>query len=123
VKDLQRVAAFYSGALGMKCTASDSDHARLNSEGFELIVHQIPKHIADNITVEQPPERRVWGAIRLDYPVANIGESRKRAHTLGGAIDDAPPPWGDASTQFFLGYDPEGNVFGVSPSAADTARY
>ena len=112
-KDLQRVAAFYTDALGMTCSVSDAEHWRLHCQGFELIVHQIPKAIADTVLIEQPPKRRVWGTIRLDYPVADIAESRKKARTLGGSIDDAPP-WGDASTKFFLGYDPEGNVFGVS---------
>jgi hypothetical protein len=25
---------------------------------------------------------------------------------------DVPPAWADADSQFFLGFDPEGNVFG-----------
>jgi predicted enzyme related to lactoylglutathione lyase len=82
--------------------------------GFELIVHQIPKHIADGITIKQPPDRRIGGAIRLDYPVQNIGESREAARSFGGDIDDAPPEWADRNANFFFGYDPEGNQFGVS---------
>jgi predicted enzyme related to lactoylglutathione lyase len=115
-KDLQRVASFYVGALGMTASVSDAEHWRLHSHGFELIVHQIPKPIAEGVVIEQPPKRRVWGTIRLDYPVANLAESRKKARSLGGSIDDAPP-WRDAAPTFFLGYDPEGNVFGVSEQA------
>lgn len=88
-KDLQRVAAFYSQALGMACTASDEYHWALDGYGFHLIVHQIPKHIADEITVQQPPERRVWGAIRLNFPVPSIEDSRRAARSLGGEVDDA----------------------------------
>src|SRR5262252_9329660 len=87
VKDLQKVAAFYSGALGMERGLSDQDHSILKCQGFELIVHQIPKHIADGITIEQPPRRRVTGAVRLDFPVQSISDSRKRARSLGGDID------------------------------------
>jgi predicted enzyme related to lactoylglutathione lyase len=116
-KDLQRVAAFYSGALGMTCTFNDAYHSLLSCRGFELIVHQIPKHIADEIVIEQPPERRVWGAIRLDYPVQNLAESRKLAQSAGGGIDEVPPEWADRNTNFFLGYDPEGNQFGVSQNS------
>src|SRR5262245_4766308 len=115
-KDLQRVAAFYTGALGMTCLVSDSDHWRLDCRGFELIVHQIPKSIAEGIVIEQPPKRRVWGTIRIDYPVTNLAEARKKARALGGGIDDAPA-WGDASTNFFLAYDPEGNQLGISEHA------
>ena len=117
-KNLQRVATFYSMALGMKCNSSDEYHSVLHCRGFELIVHQIPKHIADDIVIESPPKRRVWGAVRLDYPVQDIDESRRAARSLGGDIDDAPPEWADRNANFYFGYDPEGNQFGVRQHAA-----
>ena len=118
VKDLTKVAAFYSQALGMRTTFADQDHAMLDCSGFGLIVHQIPNHLADDITIKAPPERRVWGAIRLDYPVRDIDESRKAAGSLGGGIDVVPPPWADPNANFFFGYDPEGNQFGVRQQEA-----
>ena len=57
-KDLKKVAAFYAQALGMTCTRSDDQHVMLNCRGFELIVHQIPRHLADGIVIQQPPIRR-----------------------------------------------------------------
>ena len=114
VKDLEAVAAFYVGALALARLSGDKDHAILECDGFELVVHQIPKQIADTIVIAQPPIRRVWGAIRLDFPVANIADSRKLARALGGEIDDAPPPWADRKANLFFGHDPEGNQFGVS---------
>jgi predicted enzyme related to lactoylglutathione lyase len=112
VKDLRKVSTFYSKALGMKVTSSDEHHAVLSCGGFELVVHQIPKHIAATIVIRQPPERRVGGAIRLDYPVQDLEQSRRTARALGGGIDDQPPPWADSGANF-LGHDPEGNQFGV----------
>ena len=112
-KDLQKVSTFYSKALGMKITSSDQHHSVLNCGGFELVVHQIPKHIADTIMIRQPPERRVGGAIRLDYPVQDLEQSRRTARALGGYIDDQPPAWAHSSANFHLGHDPEGNQFGV----------
>ena len=114
VKDLPRVAAFYSKALGMKVTASDEHHSAFDCAGFRLVVHQIPKHIAEAIVVDQPPRRRVTAALRLDYPVRNIADSRQAARALGGDIDETPPPWADSGANFFFGYDPEGNQFGVN---------
>jgi catechol 2,3-dioxygenase-like lactoylglutathione lyase family enzyme len=114
VKDLQKVAAFYIGALALTRVSGDVDHAVLECDGFELVVHQIPKPIAETIVVTQPPVRRVWGAIRLDFPVASIGDSRKLARALGGEVDDAPPAWADRNANLFFGHDPEGNQFGVS---------
>jgi predicted enzyme related to lactoylglutathione lyase len=117
VKDLRKVAAFYSTALEMRAVSSDKHHWLLICAGFELVVHQIPKHIADTIALERPPTPRVSGAIRLDYPVRSIAESRRAARALGGKIDDKPPEWADPDAKFFLGYDPEGNQFGVREHA------
>jgi hypothetical protein len=113
VKDLKRLTAFYAGALDMQLFSGDHDHSVLHCRGFQLIVHQIPKPIADDIEVAKPPERRVWGAIRLDFSVLNIDDSRKRALSLGGDIDDVPPAWAERNAKFYFGYDPEGNQFGV----------
>jgi len=113
-KDLEAVAAFYVGAVALTRLSGDKDHAILECDGFELVVHQIPKQIADTIVIAEPPIRRVWGAIRLDFPVASIADSRKLARSLGGEIDDAPPPWADRNANLFFGHDPEGNQFGVS---------
>ena len=114
VKDLERVAAFYAGALEMTRMSGDKDHVVLDHGGFQLVVHQIPKHIADTIEIKQPPERRMGGAVRLDYAVSSAEDSRRLARTLGGNIDDAPPAWAERSANFYFGYDPEGNQFGVS---------
>jgi hypothetical protein len=113
VIDLERVAAFYVGALEMTRTFGDEHHAVLDCGGFELVVHRIPQHIAATMEIKQPPERRVAGAIRLDYPVSSVERSRGLARSLGGDIDEAPPPWADRGASFFFGYDPEGNQFGV----------
>jgi len=117
-KDLAGMARFYSEALGMSRGESGEHHAVFQRSGFELIVHQIPKHIADRIKIESPPIRRESGAVRLDYPVASVENSRAVAKSLGGDIDGDPPSWAERGTNFFLGYDPEGNVFGVSQEAA-----
>ena len=114
VKDLQKVTAFYTDALGMKCNFSDDEHSVLNCHGFNLIVHLIPKQIADGITIDSPPKRRVQTVVRLDYPVHNIDDSRRHARLLGGNIDEAPLEWAKRDSNFFFGYDPEGNQFDVS---------
>ena len=116
-KDLPTVAAFYSTAIGLKVLVSDEYHTRLECCGFELIVHQIPRHMADGIAIDRPPQRRTSSAIRLDYPVRNIAESRRHARLLGGDIDESPPPWADQAARFYCGYDPEGNQFGVAEPA------
>ena len=117
VKDLERSVAFYIGALEMTRVSGDEDHAVLDCGGFELVAHRIPKQIADTIVITQPPVRRVWGAIRLDVPVSSVADCRRLARSLGGDVDDAPPPWADRGANFFFAYDPEGNQFGISQRA------
>jgi predicted enzyme related to lactoylglutathione lyase len=112
-KDLPAVAAFYSTALGMRVVVSDEYHTRLDCFGFELVVHQIPRQIADGIVVERPPKRRTSSALRLDFPVQDLAEARRRARSLGGDIDDTPPKWAEPNAGFYFGYDSEGNQFGV----------
>ena len=113
-KDLDKLASFYSIALGMDDVQAGEHYALLKQGGFELIVHQIPKHIASGIQISDPPLRREAGAVRLDYPVESIEDSRTLARSLGGSIDEDPPTWADRDANFYLGNDPEGNVFGVS---------
>jgi hypothetical protein len=122
VKDLGSVSAFYIGALALTRVSGDKDHVILQCDGFELVVHQMPKQIADTIVITKPPVRRVWGAIRLDFPVSSVADARSLARSLGGAVDDAPPPWADRNANFFFGHDPEGNQFGVSQRDAAQPR-
>ena len=117
-RDFRRVAVFYSRVLGMTHESGDDGHALLKHDDFELVVHQIPRHLAEGITISDPPVRRESGAVRLDHPVGDVANSRALAKSLGGAIDEFPPPWADADTNFYLGFDPEGNVFGVSQRSA-----
>lgn len=116
-RDVRKVGAFYSEALGLTRVSGDESHVVLNCCGFDLVVHQIPPRIADEAVIESPPERRVWAAIRLSFPVNRIEDCRRLARMHGGELDDAPPEWAGSTANVFLGYDPEGNVFKVSERA------
>lgn len=110
--DARRVASFYAGALAGKVLREDEYHALLDWDGFHLVVHQIPAEHAVGVEVRTPPERRERASLRMDYPVADVTEARAAAERLGGKINATPPPWASEGS-FFLGFDPEGNVFGV----------
>ena len=114
-KDLHRVASFYREVFGADVLRRDSDHEVLSCHGFHLVVHQIPGEFVQSMVVTTPPERRERTAVRLDFPVADLDMSRRNAQKLGGQIDAMSPPWASDVGSFFLGYDPEGNVFGVMP--------
>lgn len=112
-KDLRKVAAFYTRVCSAQVMHEDAHHVDLDCGGFRLIVHQIPEHYAKAVIITDPPQRREHGAVRLDFPIADVAQSRGVARSLGGEIDDRPPPWAGNDTSFHLGHDPEGNVFGA----------
>jgi predicted enzyme related to lactoylglutathione lyase len=117
-KRLSIVSEFYQAVFGARASAGDAHHAVLAFGGFDLKIHQIPQHLAVAVAVTSPPERREQTAIRLDYPVTDLERSRREAARLGGVIDEVPPPWAGTDTTFFLGHDPEGNVFGAKVSSS-----
>jgi hypothetical protein len=112
-KDLDRVAGFYTGALGFVHMSGDGEHAVLRRDGFVLVVHRVPPSVAASIEIASPPARRTSSALRLDYTIASVADARRLARSLGGEVDDAPAPWAGGDTRFFLGHDPEGNPFGL----------
>jgi len=112
-KRLGIVCEFYQTVFDVRVSRNDANHAVLDFGGFELMLYQIPAHLAVAVAVTSPPERREQTAIRLDYPVTDLARSRREAARLGGIIDELPPSWAGADTTFFLGHDPEGNVFGA----------
>ncbi|HEV7607089.1 MAG TPA: VOC family protein [Steroidobacteraceae bacterium] len=116
-KRLSLLPDFYRSVFGGRAVRADADHAVLDFGGFVLMLQQIPQHLAVAISVTSPPGRREQTAIRLDYPLSDIARSRAEAARLGGVIDEIPPPWAGADTSFFLGHDPEGNVFGAKISS------
>lgn len=111
-KDHRKVWNFYVQALSARVTREDAEHADLHCDGFRLVVQRIPDAIAKAVIVTDPPRRRESGAVRLDFTIRDMAKSRSDARSLGGQIDDQPPPWA-SGVDFYLGYDPEGNVFGV----------
>ena len=113
-RNLKPMADFYSNVLVFAASLQDEHHVALEHSGFELIVHQIPEHIASGVHIASPPVRRTAGVLRLDVPVVSIDCSRSAAASLGGTIDTDPPAWAAPEANFFLGNGPEGNVFGVS---------
>lgn len=119
-KDHRKVSNFYVQALSARVTREDAEHADLDCGGFRLVVQRIPDAIAKAVVVTDPPRRRESGAVRLDFTIRDIAKARSDARSLRGQIDDQPPPWA-GGVDFYLGYDPEGNVFGVMAASNASA--
>jgi predicted enzyme related to lactoylglutathione lyase len=120
-KDAGRMARFYRDVFAATVQDESADHMTLDCNGFGLIVFKIPADLAREVVIDSPPRRREQGAIRLDHRIADMAKARAIAKGLGGQIDEAPPEWA-AGADFFLGFDPEGNVFGVTMQAASRTK-
>ena len=117
-KDLQRVAKFYEELLGLAAAHAESDHAVLASTRYELVIHAIPKRIADSIEISVPPERRGETPIKLYFFVDSIAAARARAPALGSELNPPEAEWESRGFRACDAFDPEGNVLQLRENAA-----
>lgn len=115
--DLDRMAGFYGELLGSdwECVTGDG-HVSMGTTAFELLVVRVPPHVADTITLTDPPERREETPVKVCLPVDDLALARRTAVALGGVLDPDDRVWvyDDPHTgpvRVCDGHDPEGNVF------------
>jgi predicted enzyme related to lactoylglutathione lyase len=109
-KNLSRMAKFYEELLSMDVAHAEDDHVVLESTACQLVIHAIPKHIADTIDIHTPPERRTETPIKLFFTVASIAQARSKAGALGGELNPSTGEWEARGFRACDGHDPEGNV-------------
>ena len=109
-KNLPRVAAFYRELVGMTQTVEESRVIVLESASYQLVIHGIPKKIADSIQISTPPTRRVDLPTKLVFPVHSLAQAREAAVALGGKIDASSNQFTARGFTACDGHDPEGNV-------------
>ena len=109
-KDPARVARFYEVIAGLSVVQTENGHIILESEDIQLVIHAIPKRVADTITIASPPKLREERAIKLFFPVASLAEARDKAPSLGGGLSAKEKEFEARGFRACDGYDPEGNV-------------
>jgi hypothetical protein len=50
----------------------DKDHIVLDEAGFQIVIHGIPKKIAETIEIRNPPDIREETPIKICLPVSSI---------------------------------------------------
>ncbi|MEU8340348.1 hypothetical protein SAMN05443665_10031 [Actinomadura meyerae] len=98
--DLDAMAAFWGGLLGMKTTSREDDWLDLEplaGEGPVLAFQLVPEGKA------------VKNRLHLDLEVPDIRAAGERARRLGAVPDGEP--MGDPGRPFQVWHDPEGNEF------------
>lgn len=109
-KDPARVARFYQEIAGLSVVQTEDGHIILESEDIQLVVHAIPKRVADTIDIADPPKLRDERAIKLFFPVASLAVARDKAPSLGGGLSAKGKEFAARGFRACDGYDPEGNV-------------
>jgi predicted enzyme related to lactoylglutathione lyase len=109
-KDLPRVAAFYRELVGMTQTVTENRLIVLESDTYQLVIHGIPKNIANRIDITTPPLRRVDMPTKLVFPVTSLAAARTAAGALGGEVDPVSAQFSARNFTACDGFDPEGNV-------------
>jgi catechol 2,3-dioxygenase-like lactoylglutathione lyase family enzyme len=117
VKDIRRMAAFYSAVLGFQKSGGDDNHVVLESPGFQLVILGIPRDVASAIEITTPPTRRAKAAIKPVFFVESIAAVRLAADAHGGVLDSAEKEWSFQGFTVCDGLDPEGNVVQFRESA------
>jgi len=109
-KRLEQVAAFYATVLGLHETNRDDDHILLESPGFQLVVHRIPRHEATTVAGSEPVTRRASAAFKPVFFVQSLARVRAIATAHGGTMEPEDKEWSFQGAAVCDALDPEGNV-------------
>ena len=107
--DLERMAAFYAGALGFVREASpDAGFVVMRAEsGAAIALHAVSAEVAAEIALESPPRWREDTASKLCFEVDDLAAARQAVLDAGG---QAREPWSWAGSHFCDCCDIEGNA-------------
>ena len=108
VKDLERMAAFYGGMLGLQPIEETRTNLwiQFNTGMSTLSLHAIPPEIASGIEISSPARIRELNPIKLVFATDNVESERRRLEQSGVRV--ILRPWGNCDV-----VDPEGNVFQI----------
>lgn len=111
-KDVARLERFYCDIAGMRRLHADDHIAVLESADIQLVLHVIPPHIAADITITTPPQRREDTALKFFFTLdGTLDDAGERIAALGGVLFDER--WHGPGFVAANAMDPEGNVLQV----------
>lgn len=113
VADVQRLADFYCKLAEFAVVHQDADHAVLERDGFQLVLHALRGEPAPALLPDGMPALREDSYTKLCLPVTTIAKARSQAAALGGFIKPDTHTWQARDFRACDGHDPEGNVLQV----------
>lgn len=109
-KNVNEMSQFYQSVLNLALSAADDSHHVLSNNDLELVVHAIPKEIAQNIQIESPPTLRSNTAMKPVYSVESLEAVRYACDNSNGGLKPATDAFEIRGATVLDGWDPEGNV-------------
>jgi len=116
-KNIDEVAKFYQAVFNLTELSADNSHKVLGNNSLELLIHAIPKEIADNINIESPPAIRENTAMKPVYIVDSLDAVRIACKGTSGGLKPDSQAFEFRNMKVLDGWDPEGNVFQVKQVA------
>ncbi len=109
-KNKKRVSAFYQQTLGLIVEESDTSHDLLRGQGYEVVIHTIPRKYAAGISISKPPEPRQETPFKPTFVVSSLAAVRTAAEATGGHLKPEAGAWHFRGHMVLDGWDPEGNI-------------
>jgi predicted enzyme related to lactoylglutathione lyase len=109
-KNKKRVSAFYQQTLGLAIEESAPSHDLLRGNGYEVVIHAIPRKYAASITIARPPLPRDDTPFKPTYVVPDLEAVRTAVLHTGGYLKPMEMAWRFRGCVVLDGWDPEGNI-------------
>jgi len=109
-KDVERLSRFYEEALSATVTESETSHVVLSTDTFDVVIHAIPKAVANTITIETPAVPRSSSAIKPAFVVDSLERLSGVCDEHDAFLKPVTSAWSIRGARVLDGHDPEGNV-------------
>lgn len=106
--DIGRLATFYENVLGAEPHHEPSDDVRLVDDRDEVLIHSIPKRVAEAIEIGTPPSPRTDSPIKPIFDVDSLETALESVRLNGGVVTDRTFTVDGLTRHDVL--DPDGNV-------------
>jgi hypothetical protein len=102
------MATFYELVLDASPRNEPSGDIRLISDRDEVLVHTLPKSVAQNIEITSPPRPRESAALKPIFDVASLEIALQRVEAAGGVVTERTFTLDGITRHDAI--DPDGNV-------------
>jgi hypothetical protein len=109
-KSKARVSAFYQQTLDLEVIESESSHDLLRGQGYEVVIHTIPRKYAAKIAITKPPQPREETPFKPTFVVKSLAHVRSAAEATRGHLKPEAGAWHFRGHVVLDGWDPEGNI-------------